>query len=257
MTISWQSISFLSSSSTSFYCLFAIGSQCVVRRGISHDSILPCTGCTFCQHHVDLSWQGEAIEKSAFTEPCATKNRQMILCLAIHVGEDLSIVSVHSTQSGSYECIASNDYHASISRSFYVTVQCKSLVALHDRQTGSQNGNGESGVSQSISKVFPSVVDHTTQLVILCDEMTFNGASSSSSLVCSSYVIRDEAKQRWTSWLIDWFAHVVFRFSSCNDIQRENDKWSSWDGHCQMSCLFHSSNNPNQLAETRADHYGC
>ncbi len=46
--------------------------------------------------------------------------------IAIHSGEDVYISSLESTDSGSYECIASNGYHATISRSFYVTVQCKS-----------------------------------------------------------------------------------------------------------------------------------
>jgi hypothetical protein len=45
--------------------------------------------------------------------------------LAIHNGENIYISSLLSSDSGSYECIASNNFHASISRSFYVTVQCK------------------------------------------------------------------------------------------------------------------------------------
>lgn len=39
--------------------------------------------------------------------------------------------SVDESASGSYECIISNGYHSSISRSFYVTVQCK--FDLHDK----------------------------------------------------------------------------------------------------------------------------
>jgi hypothetical protein len=53
-------------------------------------------------------------------------NEQFVSYLVIHNGEDVYISSVKSSDSGSYECIASNGYHATISRSFYVTVQCKS-----------------------------------------------------------------------------------------------------------------------------------
>ena len=48
----------------------------------------------------------------------------------IHNGDDVYISSVESSDSGSYECIASNEYHATISRSFYVTIQCKSSDPL-------------------------------------------------------------------------------------------------------------------------------
>lgn len=44
----------------------------------------------------------------------------------IHRGEHVYIPLIRSSDSGSYECIASNEIHASISRSFYLTVQCKS-----------------------------------------------------------------------------------------------------------------------------------
>ncbi len=43
---------------------------------------------------------------------------------------------LQSSDSGSYECIASNKFHASISRSFYVTVQCKFSIErfyLHEK----------------------------------------------------------------------------------------------------------------------------
>jgi hypothetical protein len=43
----------------------------------------------------------------------------------IHHGDDLYVSSIQPSDSGLYECIASNLYHASISRAFYVTVQCK------------------------------------------------------------------------------------------------------------------------------------
>ncbi|UJR16542.1 hypothetical protein I4U23_003442 [Adineta vaga] len=41
----------------------------------------------------------------------------------VHNGENLYLTSIQSSDSGLYECIASNMYHASISRAFYVTVQ--------------------------------------------------------------------------------------------------------------------------------------
>lgn len=43
----------------------------------------------------------------------------------IHNGEDLYLPSIQPSDSGLYECVASNMYHATISRAFYVTVQCK------------------------------------------------------------------------------------------------------------------------------------
>ncbi|CAF3516923.1 unnamed protein product [Rotaria sp. Silwood1] len=55
---------------------------------------------------------------------------------AIHYGEDVYISSLQSSDSGSYECIASNNFHASISRSFYVTIQYSPRVMiLNDRMT--------------------------------------------------------------------------------------------------------------------------
>lgn len=48
--------------------------------------------------------------------------------IGIHHGENVYIPSIQSSDSGSYECIASNTIHASISRSFYLTVQCKSIL---------------------------------------------------------------------------------------------------------------------------------
>ena len=62
---------------------------------------------------------------------CDVQRRGVSLALllvysGIHNGDDVYISSVESSDSGSYECIASNEYHATISRSFYVTIQCKS-----------------------------------------------------------------------------------------------------------------------------------
>jgi hypothetical protein len=50
---------------------------------------------------------------------------QHVSRLVLHEGETLSVSALKSFHAGSYECIASNGYHGSISRSFYVTVQCK------------------------------------------------------------------------------------------------------------------------------------
>ena len=49
----------------------------------------------------------------------------------VHNSDDLYLTSIQPSDSGLYECIASNMYHASISRAFYVTVQCtyKTLIS--------------------------------------------------------------------------------------------------------------------------------
>jgi hypothetical protein len=62
------------------------------------------------------------------------KTKTKLKFQVIHNGDDVYISSIERRDSGSYECIASNGYHVTISRSFYVTVQCKSsdpLVVLY------------------------------------------------------------------------------------------------------------------------------
>lgn len=130
-------------------------------------------------------------EHSLVHESNERTNERIMFSLAIHVGEDLSIASVQSSQSGSYECIASNDYHASISRSFYVTVQCKSFVELHDRQNGNGNRNEREKWSESINFESISVrrgSHYTISYSLRWDDIQWGF----SFLVCSSYVIRDE-----------------------------------------------------------------
>ncbi|CAF4261888.1 unnamed protein product [Rotaria socialis] len=48
----------------------------------------------------------------------------------IHYGEDLYLSSIQPSDSGLYECIASNMYHTTISRAFYVTVQYSPRVLI-------------------------------------------------------------------------------------------------------------------------------
>ena len=55
----------------------------------------------------------------------------------LHEGESLLIDALEWSDSGSYECVASNGYHGSISRSFYVTVQCEwkeNLLVRRERE---------------------------------------------------------------------------------------------------------------------------
>ncbi|CAF4205564.1 unnamed protein product, partial [Rotaria magnacalcarata] len=48
----------------------------------------------------------------------------------IHYGDDLYLSSIQPSDSGLYECIASNMYHTTISRAFYVTVQYSPRVLI-------------------------------------------------------------------------------------------------------------------------------
>ncbi|CAF3688586.1 unnamed protein product [Adineta steineri] len=53
---------------------------------------------------------------------------------SIHHGENLYLTSIQPSDSGLYECVASNMYHASISRAFYVTVQyVPHVLILNDK----------------------------------------------------------------------------------------------------------------------------
>ncbi|CAF1293113.1 unnamed protein product [Rotaria sordida] len=53
----------------------------------------------------------------------------------IHYGEDLYLSFIQPSDSGLYECIASNMYHATISRAFYVTVQYSPRVLILNEKT--------------------------------------------------------------------------------------------------------------------------
>ncbi|CAF1198245.1 unnamed protein product [Adineta steineri] len=82
---------------------------------------------------MNLSCQAYAIPSASITWIYRDKNKQT---KTIHYGENVYISSLQSSDSGSYECIASNKFHASISRSFYVTVQYSPrLMILNDKMT--------------------------------------------------------------------------------------------------------------------------
>jgi len=82
---------------------------------------------------MNLSCRAFAIPPANITWIYRDKNKQS---RTIHNGEDVYISSLQSSDSGSYECIASNHFHASISRSFYVTVQYSPRVMiLNDKMT--------------------------------------------------------------------------------------------------------------------------
>jgi len=82
--------------------------------------------------------------------------------LVIHNEEQVYIKSVDDNDSGLYECIISNGYHSSISRSFYVTVQCK--FYLHDKFFAKLQVNWDERGKERERRKSPSVgcVDHTT-----------------------------------------------------------------------------------------------
>ena len=77
---------------------------------------------------VNLTWIFKDKNKriQSIENSISANEKISIYCSDIHQGENLVISSVDSSNSGLYECIASNQYHAAISRAFYVTVQCKS-----------------------------------------------------------------------------------------------------------------------------------
>ncbi|CAF1228730.1 unnamed protein product [Rotaria sp. Silwood1] len=77
---------------------------------------------------MNLSCHAYAFPSTNITWIYRNKNKQS---KTIHYGEDLFISSVESTDSGSYECIASNGYHEKISRSFYVTIQYPPRVIIN------------------------------------------------------------------------------------------------------------------------------
>ncbi|CAF1268510.1 unnamed protein product [Adineta steineri] len=76
---------------------------------------------------INLSCHAYAFPSVNITWIYRNKDKQL---KTIHNGEDIYISSLESTDSGSYECIASNGYHATISRSFYVTVQYPPRVKI-------------------------------------------------------------------------------------------------------------------------------
>ncbi|CAF1095543.1 unnamed protein product [Adineta ricciae] len=69
---------------------------------------------------MNLSCRAFAIPSANITWIYRDNNKQS---KTIQNGESVYISSLRPSDSGSYECIASNHFHASISRSFYVTVQ--------------------------------------------------------------------------------------------------------------------------------------
>ncbi|UJR29869.1 hypothetical protein I4U23_017417 [Adineta vaga] len=80
---------------------------------------------------MNLSCQAFAVPPANITWIYRDKNKQS---KTIQNGENVYISSLRSSDSGSYECIASNHYHASISRAFYVTVQYSPrLMILNDK----------------------------------------------------------------------------------------------------------------------------
>ncbi|CAF0950590.1 unnamed protein product [Rotaria sordida] len=82
---------------------------------------------------MNLSCRAFAVPSANITWIYRDKNKQS---KTIHYGEDVYISSLQSSDSGSYECIASNNFHASISRSFYVTIQYSPRVMiLNDKMT--------------------------------------------------------------------------------------------------------------------------
>ncbi|CAF1582470.1 unnamed protein product [Rotaria magnacalcarata] len=76
---------------------------------------------------MNLSCHAFAIPSANITWIYRDKNKQTKI---IHYGEHVYISSLQSSDSGSYECIASNNFHASISRSFYVTIQYSPRVMI-------------------------------------------------------------------------------------------------------------------------------
>ncbi|CAF1582463.1 unnamed protein product [Rotaria magnacalcarata] len=76
---------------------------------------------------MNLSCHAHAFPSTNITWIYRNKNKQF---RTIHYAEDLYISSLGFTDSGSYECIASNGYHEKISRSFYVTVQYPPRVMI-------------------------------------------------------------------------------------------------------------------------------
>jgi len=76
---------------------------------------------------MNLSCHAYAIPPVNITWIFKNKNKQT---QNIHNGEDLYLSSIQPSDSGLYECIASNMYHASISRAFYVTVQYSPRVLI-------------------------------------------------------------------------------------------------------------------------------
>ncbi|CAF1189393.1 unnamed protein product [Rotaria sordida] len=77
---------------------------------------------------MNLSCHAYAYPSTNITWIYRNKNKQS---KTIHYGEDIYISLLESTDSGSYECIASNGYHEKISRSFYVTIQYPPRVIIN------------------------------------------------------------------------------------------------------------------------------
>ena len=110
--------------------LFSSRGKCFFSRRLGNEFILPCLCWTPREHHLDVhEEEEETIPKWVSRMPSNTS--EIVHAVAvIHNGEYFYLQSIQPSDSGVYECVASNLYHVSISRSFFVTVQCTFRVSL-------------------------------------------------------------------------------------------------------------------------------
>ena len=123
-----ENFSSSSFSSTWIYLVFSNGSKSFLSWRFIIEFLLSSICYSISEYHMDLSWSTQTNKKYyLFDENFHFRHW---IDLVIHQGEDIYISSLKWSSSGLYECVASNGYHSTINRSFYVSIQCKSVWSV-------------------------------------------------------------------------------------------------------------------------------